>query len=129
MLARVKQPQHVAVAGDNTIQDGDARHMAPRSGAAGRAEGWMTNGQGSALEPTLTLRPEGPPAFSERLLAAVAHLLLLLSLPGLLAATAICFIYRRRSSFVSHQARQAVLWQVLSNIVLFLLLGLLFFIT
>lgn len=58
-----------------------------------------------------------PSAF-ERLLAAVAHVLLLFSLLGTLGATLIWLFFRRRSPYVARQARQAVLWQLLSNVIL-----------
>lgn len=65
------------------------------------------------------------PRLAERLLAAVAHLATLLSVPGMLLALAIWLTQRRRSPYVSSQARQAVLWQLLSNLVLALLIVLL----
>lgn len=68
-----------------------------------------------------SIRPSG----MERVLAATAHLLTLFSLPGMLLSTAIWLIYRRRSRYVAMQARQAVLWQTLGHIVVFLAIGLL----
>lgn len=65
------------------------------------------------------------PRLAERLLAAVAHLATLLSVPGILLALAIWLTQRRRSPYVSSQARQAVLWQILSNLVLAILIVLL----
>lgn len=61
----------------------------------------------------------------ERILAAVAHLLTLFSLPGMLLASVIWFTQRRRSRYVAMQARQAVLWQTLGHIIVFLAIGLL----
>lgn len=68
---------------------------------------------------------ERPPRLAERLLAAVAHLATLLSVPGTVLALAIWLTQRRRSPYVSHQARQAVLWQILANVVLAILILLL----
>ena len=51
------------------------------------------------------------PNARERILAAIAHLLTLFSLPGMLLASVIWFTQRRRSRYVAMQARQAVLWQ------------------
>lgn len=67
------------------------------------------------------LRPTG----GERILAAIAHLLTVFSLPGMLAATVIWFSQRRRSRYVAMQARQAVLWQTMGHIIVFLSIGLL----
>jgi uncharacterized Tic20 family protein len=61
----------------------------------------------------------------ERILAAVAHLMTMFSLPGMLVATVIWFTHRRRSRYVAMQARQAVLWQTLGHIIVFLAIGLL----
>ncbi len=61
----------------------------------------------------------------ERLLAAAAHLLMLASLPGLALAALIWLTQRRRSAYVAAQARQAVLWQVMSNVVFVVLIGVL----
>lgn len=68
---------------------------------------------------------ERAPRLSERLLAATAHLVILLSVPGTLLALAIWLTQRHRSTYVAQQARQAVLWQILSNVVLAVLLALL----
>lgn len=59
-----------------------------------------------------------PPSAFERLVAAVAHVLLLFSLLGTLGATLIWLLFRGRSPYVARQARQAVLWQILSNVML-----------
>lgn len=61
----------------------------------------------------------------ERILAAGAHLMTMFSLPGMLVATVIWFTHRRRSRYVAMQARQAVLWQTLGHIIVFLAIGLL----
>jgi uncharacterized Tic20 family protein len=61
----------------------------------------------------------------ERILAAIAHLMTMFSLPGMLLATVIWFTHRRRSRYVAMQARQAVLWQTLGHIVIFLAIVLL----
>ena len=68
---------------------------------------------------------ERAPRLTERLLAAAAHLAILLSIPGTLLAVAIWLTQRHRSPYVSQQARQAVLWQILSNVVLAILVALL----
>lgn len=65
------------------------------------------------------------PTVVERILAATAHLLTLFSLPGMLLASVIWFTQRRRSRYVAMQARQAVLWQTLGHIIVFLAIGLL----
>lgn len=59
----------------------------------------------------------------ERILAAVAHLMTMFSLPGMLVATVIWFTHRRRSRYVAMQARQAVLWQTLGHIIVVLAIG------
>jgi uncharacterized Tic20 family protein len=66
-----------------------------------------------------------PPRLWERVLAAVTHLLMLASVPGLVVATGIWLSQRRRSAYVATQARDAVLWQVLSNVVFVVLLAVL----
>jgi uncharacterized Tic20 family protein len=82
--------------------------------------------QPSAALPSTALAPntpvERPPRIDERLVAATAHLLVLFLLPGSLVAWLIWVINRRRSPFIAYHARQAVLWQSLSNIVFTLLL-------
>lgn len=65
------------------------------------------------------------PRLGERVLAACAHLVTLLSVPGLFIALAIWLVNRKHSTYVSSQARQAVIWQILSNVVLLLLVALL----
>ncbi len=62
----------------------------------------------------------------DRLAAASAHLAILLSLPGLIYAAVLWFTLRRRAPFISRHARQAVLWQIATNIALLFLLLLLF---
>lgn len=61
----------------------------------------------------------------ERILAAIAHFVTIFSLPGMLLATAIWLTQRRRSRYVAVQARQAVLWQTLGHIIIFLAVALL----
>lgn len=74
-----------------------------------------------ALEtPSATGRGRGP-GISERLLAAAAHLLMFFSLPGLLVAALIWLTQRRRSAYIAHQAREAVVWQILSNVIFLML--------
>jgi uncharacterized Tic20 family protein len=68
--------------------------------------------------------PQRPSAL-ERILAAIAHLLTIFSVPGMLLSTAIWLTNRHRSRYVAMQARQAVLWQTTGHIVVFLSVGLL----
>ncbi|HLZ21875.1 MAG TPA: DUF4870 domain-containing protein [Ktedonobacterales bacterium] len=63
-------------------------------------------------------RPVRKPSMAARVLAASAHLATLVSIPGLLVALAIWLVNRKRSAFVAHHARQAVVWQILSNVLL-----------
>lgn len=65
---------------------------------------------------------ERPPRLDERVAAAIAHLLVLFLLPGSLVAWVIWMLNRRRSPFIAYHARQAVLWQTLSNVVFTILL-------
>ncbi len=65
------------------------------------------------------------PSAQERVFAAIAHLLTIFSLPGMLIATVIWLTQRRRSRYVAMQARQAVLWQTTGHIVVFLAIALL----
>jgi uncharacterized Tic20 family protein len=65
------------------------------------------------------------PNIGERVLAACAHLATLVSIPGLLVALAIWLINRRHSAYVAQQARQAVVWQIISNILLLVVVALL----
>lgn len=78
---------------------------------------------GAALDSTG--REVRKPRADERLLAASAHLVLLLSVPGLVVAIVIWIVTHKRSAYVSLQARQAVIWQILSNILLLVLVTLL----
>ena len=61
----------------------------------------------------------------ERILAAIAHLATIFSIPGILLAMAIWLTQRHRSRYTAMQARQAVLWQTLGHIVVFLTIALL----
>ncbi|MGE5334296.1 MAG: DUF4870 domain-containing protein [Nitrososphaerota archaeon] len=65
------------------------------------------------------------PSAAERILAAIAHFMTIFSLPGMLLATIIWLTQRRRSRYVAVQARQAVLWQTLGHIIVFLAVALL----
>lgn len=65
---------------------------------------------------------ERSPRLDERVVAAIAHLLVLFLLPGSLVAWMIWMLNRRRSPFIAYHARQAVLWQSLSNVVFTILL-------
>lgn len=92
----------------------------------------MIGGKGSAL----IFTRDGPsqwsevrfpqrPTWAERILAAVAHVMTIFSIPGMLVATGIWLVERRRSRYVAMQARQAVLWQTFGHIVVFLSVALL----
>ena len=61
----------------------------------------------------------------ERILAAIAHFVTIFSIPGMLLAMTIWLTQRRRSRYVAMQARQAVLWQTLGHIIVFLSVALL----
>lgn len=80
-------------------------------------------------EPTAVMEsaeaPARKPNLGERVLAACAHLATLVSIPGLLVALGIWLVNRKRSAFVARQARQAVLWQILTNALLLILIVLL----
>jgi uncharacterized Tic20 family protein len=65
------------------------------------------------------------PSAQERIFAAIAHLLTIFSLPGMLIATVIWLTQRRRSRYVAMQARQAVLWQTTGHIIVILAITLL----
>lgn len=76
-----------------------------------------------AVAPSPSPAPaERPARLDERVTAAIAHLLVLFLLPGSLVAWMIWMVNRRRSPFIAYHARQAVLWQTLSNIVFTILL-------
>jgi len=75
-------------------------------------------GSGAAVPSLVAAASPAAPSAFERLLAAVAHVLLLFSLLGTLGAMLIWLLFRRRSPYVARQARQAVLWQILSNVML-----------
>jgi uncharacterized Tic20 family protein len=64
----------------------------------------------------------------ERLIAASAHLAILFSIPGLIYAAILWLVTRRESPFISQHARQGVLWQILTNIMLVVALLVLFII-
>lgn len=61
----------------------------------------------------------------ERILAAIAHFVTIFSVLGMLLAMAIWLTQRRRSRYVAMQARQAVLWQTVGHIIVFLATALL----
>lgn len=56
------------------------------------------------------------PDLYERGMAALAHALILLSLPGLAMVALIWWLHRGRVPFVEHHARQAMRWQVRINV-------------
>jgi uncharacterized Tic20 family protein len=62
----------------------------------------------------------------DRLVAASAHLAILLSVPGLIYAAILWLTLRRRAPFISAHARQGLLWQSLTNVMLILSLLVLF---
>jgi uncharacterized Tic20 family protein len=62
----------------------------------------------------------------DRLVAASAHLAILLSVPGLIYAGVLWLTMRRRAPFISQHARQGLLWQSLTNVMLILSLLVLF---
>ena len=64
----------------------------------------------------------------DRLVAASAHLAILFSIPGMIYAAILWVAMRRQSPFVSEHARQGVLWQILTNIMLVIALLVLFII-
>lgn len=79
----------------------------------------------SANDMPITRTAPRKPRPGERVLAACAHLATLVSIPGLLVALGIWLVNRKRSAFVAQQARQAVLWQILTNILIVVLVVLL----
>ncbi|MGO8949546.1 MAG: DUF4870 domain-containing protein [Ktedonobacterales bacterium] len=62
----------------------------------------------------------------DRLIAASAHLAILLSVPGMVYAAFLWLALRRRAPFIARHAREGVLWQVVTNIALVLSLVVLF---
>jgi uncharacterized Tic20 family protein len=62
----------------------------------------------------------------QRIVAASAHLAILLSIPGLVYAAILWLTLRRRAPFISAHARQGLLWQSLTNISLLVALAVLF---
>ena len=73
-----------------------------------------------------TERRTDRPGGTERVLAALAHLAMLLSIPGLLFAVVVWLTQRHRSHWVAMQARRAVLWQIISNVlIVIVIIGLL----
>jgi uncharacterized Tic20 family protein len=62
----------------------------------------------------------------DRLVAASAHLAILLSVPGLIYAAILWLTLRHRAPFISAHARQGLLWQGLTNVMLILALIVLF---
>jgi uncharacterized Tic20 family protein len=61
-----------------------------------------------------------------RIVAASAHLAILLSVPGLVYAAILWLTLRRRAPFISAHARQGLLWQSMTNIALLIALAALF---
>lgn len=79
----------------------------------------------AASQPHGTKPQPRKPRLGERVLAACAHLATLVSIPGLLVAIGIWLVNRKRSPFIAQQARQAVVWQILTNILIVILVVLL----
>lgn len=81
---------------------------------------------GAPLPPTPAPAPTAPFSYGEvvaeaadlyeRGVAALVHLLILLSLPGLVLVALIWLLHRHRVPFVEHHARQAIRWQVRINV-------------
>jgi uncharacterized Tic20 family protein len=59
----------------------------------------------------------GRPSFGARILAAVAHLLILGSLPGIIITAIIARVSRKASPYVQFHAKQALRWQLLFNLI------------
>lgn len=98
----------VAEKGASMSEQASITDMAPQSSQAGQKA------------PATTTEPRKP-RLGERVLAACAHLATLVSIPGLLVAIGIWLVNRKRSTYVAQQARQAVVWQILSNVLVVVL--------
>jgi uncharacterized Tic20 family protein len=68
----------------------------------------------------VTLRP----AFGERILATLAHLLTVFSIPGIFATAIIWVVARKGTPYLRHHARQALRWQLLVHLLVIALVGL-----
>lgn len=71
-------------------------------------------------------RDAGRLQLSDRLIAASAHLAILLSVLGMVYAAALWLAMRRHAPFISRHALQGLLWQIATNIALLLALVVLF---
>ncbi|HEX6820380.1 MAG TPA: DUF4870 domain-containing protein [Ktedonobacterales bacterium] len=73
----------------------------------------MTNASGTIQQgPQYVLRS---PSVGERAIAATAHLLVLLNLPGIVVTAIILLLSRRGSPYVRHHARRAIRLQLFEN--------------
>jgi uncharacterized Tic20 family protein len=66
-----------------------------------------------------------PPSLGERLIAATTHLLILVSLPGIVITAIIWMLARGSSPYVQHHARSAMRWQLFENVVILGMIGVL----
>jgi uncharacterized Tic20 family protein len=62
----------------------------------------------------------------DRIVAATAHLGILLSLPGLIYALVLWLALRGRAPYIAHHARQSFWWQFLTNVALLVMIAVLF---
>jgi uncharacterized Tic20 family protein len=72
----------------------------------------------------ITLRP----SLGERLLATVAHLLTLFSIPGILATVIIWVVARKGTPYLRYHARQALRWQLVTHLLVAALIGVCLFV-
>ncbi len=63
------------------------------------------------------------PSMGERMIASIAHLLILVSLPGIVITGIIFLLARDASPYVRHHARSAMRWQLLENVLIIGLVG------
>jgi uncharacterized Tic20 family protein len=63
------------------------------------------------------------PSMGERTVASIAHLLILVSLPGIIITGVIFLLARDSSPYVRHHARSAMRWQLLENVLILGLVG------
>ena len=63
------------------------------------------------------------PSVGERTIATIAHLLILVSLPGIVITGIIFLLARDASPYVRHHARLAMRWQLFENILILGLVG------
>lgn len=78
----------------------------------------MTNTHGNATGNAVQQGPqyvERRPSLGERLVSAIAHLLILLNLPGIFVTAIILLLSRRGSPYVRYHARKAIRMQFFEN--------------